>query len=188
MSRGLPTPNLAILGCGDLATRIEGLPPAFAHTNIQELSQTRLSPFFPVGLCGITLLVIGLRAEHAFTVEFRNSEAIRVFDFAPSLHGVHRFDSAAMKFEDWQDGPAQFLGYFRLLHACLAAYASDQVAALGTDALLVGWCELHILTLNVVPSCKYMPVSRKTSSRKKKLELVCRPGQGISLHPPEDDV
>ncbi|PYU59358.1 MAG: hypothetical protein DMG56_18535 [Acidobacteria bacterium] len=103
-----------------------------------------------------------------------------MFDFAPSLHGVHRFDSAAMKFEDWQDGPAQFLGYFHLLHACLAAYASDQVAALGTDALLVGWCELHILTLNVVPSCKYMPVSRKTSSRKKKLELVCRPGQGIS--------
>ena len=111
MSRGLSTPNLAILGCGDLAARIEGSPPAFAHTNIQELSQTRLSPFLPVGLCGITLLVIGLRAEHAFTVEFRNSEAIRVFDFAPSLHGVHRFDSAAMKFEDWDEGSAQFLGY-----------------------------------------------------------------------------
>ena len=158
MSRGLPTPNLAILGCGDLAARIEGSPPAFAHTNIQELSQTRLSPFFPVGLCGITLLVIGLRAEHAFTVEFRNSEAIRVFDFAPSLHGVHRFDSAAMKFEDWQDGPAQFLGYFHLLHARLAPYASDQVAARGPDPLLVGWSALHVLTPNVVPSRKYMPV------------------------------
>src|SRR5207245_11004870 len=112
-------------------------------------------------------------AEHAFTVEFRNSEAIRVFDFAPSLHGVHRFDSAAMKFEDWQDGPAQFLGYFHLLHACLAAYASDQVAALGPDALLVGWCELHILTLNVVTSCIFWSVSSNISIGMMTLELVC---------------
>jgi len=66
MSRGLSTPNIAILGCGDLAARIEGSPPAFAHANIQEPSQTRLSPFFPVSLCGITLLVIySLRAEQA---------------------------------------------------------------------------------------------------------------------------
>jgi len=89
MRRGLSTPNIAILGCGDLAARIEGSPPAFAHTNIQELSQTRLSHFFPVSLWGITLLVISsLRAEHAFTVEFRNSEAIKVFDFALSLNSV----------------------------------------------------------------------------------------------------
>jgi hypothetical protein len=181
MSRGLSTPNIVILGCGDLAVRIEGSPPAIGHTNIQELSQTRLSPFFPVSLCGITLLVIySLRAQHAFTVEFRNSEAIRVFDFAFSLNSVHRLDSAAMKFEDGDDGPPRFLGYFHLLHARLAPYASDQVAALGTDPLLVGWSELHILILNVVPSCKYMPVWGKTSSRKKKLKLVCRPGQGIS--------
>ncbi len=63
-----------------------------------------------------------------------------------------------MKFEDWDEGPAQFLGYFHLLHARLAPYASDQVAAGGTDPLLVGWSALHILSLNVVPSCKYMPV------------------------------
>ncbi len=188
MSRGLSTPNIAILGCGDLAARIEGSPPAFAHTNMQELSQTRLSHFFPVRVCGITLLVIcSLRAEHAFTVEFRNSEAIRAFDFALSLNSVHRFDSAALKFEDWDDGPAQFLGYFHLLYARLAPYALDQVAALGTDPLLVGWSELHILPLNVVSSCKYMPVWGKTSSRKKKLELVCRPGQVISLHLREDE-
>ena len=189
MSRGLSTPNTAILGCGGLAAGIEGSPHAFAHTNIQELWQTRLLHFFPVSLCGIALLVIyGLPAEHAFTVEFRNSEAIKVFDFALSLNSVHRFDSTAMKFEDWDDGPAQFLGYFHLLHARLAPYASDQVAARGPDPLLVGWSELHILTPNVVPSCKYMPVWGKTSSRKKKLELVCRPGQGISLYPREDDV
>ena len=86
MSRGLSTPNTAILGCGDLAAGIEGSPHAFAHTNIQEHSQTRLAHFFPVRLWGIALLVIySLRAEHAFTVEFRNSEAIKVFDFALSL-------------------------------------------------------------------------------------------------------
>jgi len=126
MSCDLSTPNIAILGSGDLAAR-----------NIQELSPTRLSHFFAVRVCGITLLVIySLRAEHAFI--------INVFDFALSLNSVRRFDSAVMKFEDGDDGPAQFLGYFHLLHARLAPYASDQVAALGTDPLLVGWSELHI--------------------------------------------
>jgi hypothetical protein len=95
MNQSVPTPNLALLGWCDRAARIEGVHPAFAHVNVQGLSQVRFSHFFPINLRGTTL-ALGLynpRPGDKFSVEFVDSDNNKVFDFEFSLNSVMQFDS-----------------------------------------------------------------------------------------------
>jgi hypothetical protein len=111
------TPSLAILGWCDRAARIEGLHPAFAHTNIQGLSQTRFSHFFPVDLRGLTL-ALGLynpRPGDTYAVEFRYPDGTKSFDFVLNLSNVTEADLATAQVKQLDGKSGEELGW--LFHA-----------------------------------------------------------------------
>jgi len=87
-------PSIAILGWCDRATKIEGTHPALAHINIQVLSPSRVSHFFPVDLRGTTFIVgmYSPKLGDSFSVEFQHSDGSKAFDFVLNLNGIQVFD------------------------------------------------------------------------------------------------
>ena len=88
-------PRVALLGWCDRAAAIEGVHPALACTNIQGLSYTRVSHFFPLSLQGATL-IFGLynpQAGESFVVEFLHSDGAKAFDVTLNVSQVQVFDA-----------------------------------------------------------------------------------------------
>jgi hypothetical protein len=90
------------MGWCDRAAAIEGTHPAFAFTNIQGLSYSRVSHFFPFSLEGATL-IFGLynpKSQESFIVEFRHSDGSKAFDLTLNVSSLQVFDPERKRFID----------------------------------------------------------------------------------------
>ncbi len=95
-------PRVALMGWCDRAATIEGPHPAFAFTNIQGLSYSRVSHFFPFSLEGTTL-IFGLynpKAQESLSVEFRHSDDSKAFDLTLNVSQLQVFDPVSKQFID----------------------------------------------------------------------------------------
>ena len=126
MTVSVSTPNLALLGWCDRAARIEGANPAFSHTNIQGLAQTRFSNIFPVSLRGITLAwcLYNPKPGDSFFVEFQYPEGSKAFDFTLTLGDVMQFDMETQENRRLESMPID-LGW------------TVQTCQIGTDVLVL---------------------------------------------------
>ena len=109
MTNDLAAPRIAIIGWCDRSTRIAGTHPAFAHINIQGLSPSRISHFFPVDLRGTTFVVgtYNVKSGDSFSVEFQHSDGSKAFDILLNLNSIQVFDQDTAEFRQW-DGTSGF--------------------------------------------------------------------------------
>jgi hypothetical protein len=124
-------PRVAILGWCDRATRIEGTHPALSHINIQGLTQTRFSHFFPTNIKG-TNFVVGVynpRAGESFLIEFRQSDGSLAFNTQLTASNLQQFDGATSEYRELDSTTSPRTGWM-----FLTIQISDDVLILKPDS------------------------------------------------------